>query len=152
MGVTAAARALVIPVLIAVYIALFHLNVRDMAFESRAFPQLMMLLLLAVVVGASIGDVRRAAAGREPVGAEPLTSVTAAVVFGAIVLTFLYIFVGMPLLGFFSSTAVFVLVASRLLGTRSWLMSALIAIAVVGSFYLVFRMGFALRLPRGLFL
>lgn len=151
-----------IPLAVALFMIGFQSNVHDMTLESRAYPQLVMILLAAVLAVVGVKEARshyRAPTADEEASTETLDSAATVTtiaegqlprLFGTMALTATFLLWGITALGFYTAAFLFSGATSRLVGMRSWLTATFFAAVLTFACYAVFSLAFNVRLPRGL--
>lgn len=147
-----------VPTALLVYALLFHFNVRDLPPAAGLLPELMIALLASLLVWDIIDEALQWRRRSRPPwrnegralwelfrdhGYRPA---------GIIVLTAIWLFVGMALLGFYVATTLFIVVALLVLGERRAWLIGLLTIVAMGITYATFTTALNLRLPTGMFL
>lgn len=142
------ASRLAIPLLALAFAAVFEYSIAGLRFESRALPQILIVLLAAAslyCLGREIIDWRllRASSDKAAVTAIPTRSLVRACV--VIVATALFV-LALPHTGFHIATGAFVATVYGAFGNISWRVLPFVA-SVVGAFYVLFELILTVQLP-----
>lgn len=149
MAVTDLARRLVIPLLALIFAAVFEYSIAGLKFESRALPQILIVILALVCVYSLYRDISdwrhgRATPEDTAVAADlPTGSLRRASI--VIAATVLYVLALEPV-GFYIATAGFVTVAYSAFGDVTWRVIPFVA-GVIAALYVLFELFLTVQLP-----
>lgn len=142
------APRLVIPLLALVFTAVFEYSIAGLRFESRALPQILIVILAAASIYGlvrEISDWRRVRAASDKTTDEELPTESLFRAGVVIVATALFVF-ALPRLGFYISSTAFVAVVFSAFGRISWGVIPFVA-GVVAAFYVLFELFLTVQLP-----
>lgn len=138
---------LAIPLLALIFAAVFEYSIAGLRFESRALPQILIVILaVASIYGLirEVADWRRVRAVSDEAAGEGLPTESLFRAGVVIVATALFVF-ALPRLGFYVSSGAFVAVVFSAFGI-SWRVVPFVA-GVVAAYYVLFELFLTVQLP-----
>jgi len=131
--------------------AYLRTTLEGLEFETRAFPAAVLLCLMAVCA-AGFAYTLLAAKNRAEVKKKEESSSARLTKFCLTFLGTVVYALAIPYVGFYSCSAVFVVVLMILLGSRKWLAVFLTSACTMALLYAVFSLFLHVPLPKGMFL
>lgn len=142
---------LTLPVIVLVFVISFQISINDLAFESRALPQILILLLGLACIYSILRDImlwRRSGAAAEPGPEIPLWDSGLLKTALIAILTAAYI-ASLSHLGFYPATAALLALAYLVIGRLSFV-AIPYALASLAIIYVFFEFVLTVQLPSAL--